>query len=69
MATVTITITDAPGGVTLMCESKNPPIPMNGHDPDMDETTPAQAVALGALMELCAIVGGEHFDWRVLLRD
>lgn len=63
MATVKITVTDAPGGVTLVIEG-DPPIPMNGQDPDVDALTPGQAMAIGALMQLCKDLDG---DWRVLL--
>lgn len=66
MATVTITITDRPGGATVVCESKDPPIPMaSDGNPDIEKLTDAQSVAIGTIMAVCEMSG--HSDFRTLL--
>lgn len=66
MATVTITITDRPGGAMITCESKNPPIPMaSDGNPELENLTDAQAVGIGAIMAICEITG--HSEFRTLL--
>lgn len=65
MATVTLTITDAPGGVTMVVES-NPDLPLPNGEPDIEAMTPGQALLIGALMNLSDQMDG--FDWRTLLR-
>lgn len=69
MATVIFTITDAPGGVVLTFESRNPAFPIIDDEgtPDVENLTDAQAVGIGALMEVCDRLG--HTDFRVLLKD
>lgn len=66
MATVKITITDAPGGVTCLCES-SPSIPMDGRNPDVENLTDAQATAVNAMIHIFDS-SGPNSDWRVLLR-
>lgn len=65
MATVTMTITDAPGGGATIVVEGNPPIPMVGENPDVHNLTDAQATAIGAAMAVCEMAG--ESDWRVLL--
>jgi hypothetical protein len=69
MATVTITITDAPGGggAMFVVESK-PDIPLVDRlgTPDVDKLTDAQTIAIGAMMAICEQV--KQPDFRVFLR-
>lgn len=65
MATVILTVTDAPGGVTMVLES-DPDIPITDGEPDFEAMSPGQAVLLGALVELGEQMDG--FEWRTLLR-
>jgi hypothetical protein len=65
MATVTVTITDRPEGITVVAES-DPPIPMNGDDPDVDACTDAQAAGIFAAMTLHNSMGKS--EWRTLVR-
>lgn len=67
MATVKITITDAPDGVTTVVEA-DPEFPLDkDNEPILAEMTPAMAFALGALIEFSEQLPG-NIDWRVFLR-
>lgn len=65
MATVTITVTDSPGGVIAVVESK-PPFLFDGEDPDMEKLTNAQGFVILMLMSVDDDDG--NFEWRQLVR-
>lgn len=54
MARVTVTFEDKPGGTVIQVES-DPPFPVSGGTADLDRTTPAQATAFGAVMEIAGL--------------
>lgn len=69
MATVVIKITDTPGenGVFTLIEG-SPDIPLDANgDPDLDNMTNAQVIAVGAMMELANQFPG-NIDFRTFLR-
>lgn len=67
MATVKITITDARDGITTVIEA-DPEFPLDeDNDPILEQMTPAQAFALGALIQFSEQLPG-NMDWRVFLR-
>jgi hypothetical protein len=65
MATVTVTITDGPDGITIVADS-DPPIPMLGNAPDVDALTDAQAAGVFAAMAINDAAGKS--EWRTLVR-
>lgn len=65
MPTINISITDGPGGVTIVVEG-DPDLPMPEGELAIEECSPAQALGVGVLMSLSERMGG--FDWRSLLR-
>ena len=70
MATVTVTLTDAPTGrITVVVESRHPPIPFltDAGDVDAEALTSAQAAAVGVVMWLAEHVA--ECDYRTLLRQ
>ncbi len=70
MATVVLTLTDAPGGrVTAVAESRHPPIPFLSEDGEVDieACTPAHAAAVGMAIWLSETSG--NCDWRAILRN
>ena len=64
MATVTITITDRPGGITVVADS-DPPIPMNGNEPDVDACTDAQVAGIFAAQAIHDSAG--QSEWRMMV--
>jgi hypothetical protein len=47
-----------------VCEARNPPIPFQDNEPDLDNLTNAQAVAIAALLD---VAERTHVDWRTLM--
>lgn len=68
LATVIITITDAPGGtVNTTVESRHPPIPLVDKRADLEKLTNAQTLAIGVVMEIADRT--QETEWRTLLYD
>lgn len=54
MSRVTVVFEDRPGGTVIQIESQ-PPFPTVGGTADLEATTPAQAAAFGAVMEVAGL--------------
>ena len=54
MARVTVIFEDKPGGTVVQIES-DPVFPVKGGTADLESTTPAQAMAFGAVMEVAGL--------------
>lgn len=68
MATAKIVITDsADDGVIVRVESEGPEIPLDADgNPEVDNLTNAQAIAIGAVMAVASQVG--ELDFRTFFR-